>query len=83
MIYSQTHKHLLSKAHDAQQGGEDAWGCQSTGEKIAVALVLNRHDWLASMGYTVGEAIDRLGSEWTMAIPEVERALKEEAGESV
>ncbi|MFT3761992.1 MAG: hypothetical protein QM761_05125 [Pseudoxanthomonas sp.] len=29
----------------------------STGEKLAVALVLKRPDWLASMDYTMAEAI--------------------------
>jgi hypothetical protein len=33
--------HLLNKARDARQGGLPAWEVQSTGEKLAVALVLN------------------------------------------
>ena len=39
--------HLFRKAEDAKHGGHDAWAVQSTGEKAAVALVLNRADWLA------------------------------------
>ena len=39
--------HLLRKSRDAKQGGPEAWAVQSTGEKVAVALVLNRADWLA------------------------------------
>ena len=38
------YRHLIAKARDAQQGGRDAWAVQSTGEKVAVALVLNRAD---------------------------------------
>jgi hypothetical protein len=38
--------HLLRKAQDAQRRGHDVWALQSTGEKVAVALVLNRADWL-------------------------------------
>jgi hypothetical protein len=38
--------HLLNKARNALRGGRDTWAVQSTGEKVAVALVLNRSDWL-------------------------------------
>ena len=72
------YKHLIAKARDAKRGGQDAWVVQSTGEKIAVALVLNRADWLASMGYTLGEAIDRMSPEWLGNIPRVERELRDE-----
>ncbi len=51
------HDHLLRKAGEAKRGGHDAWAVQSTGEKVAVALVLNRPDWLAEQGYTIAEAI--------------------------
>jgi hypothetical protein len=70
--------HLLSKSRDAKKHGQDAWACQSTGEKLAVALVLNRPDWLASMRYTIGEALDRVGDEWVTIIPLVERTLRQE-----
>lgn len=71
-------KHLLGKARDAARGGRDAWAVQSTGERVAVALVLNRADWLASMGYTLAEAIDRTGPEWLALVPLIERALRDE-----
>ena len=32
--------HLFRKSRDAKQGGHEAWAVQSTGEKVAVALVL-------------------------------------------
>ncbi len=49
----------------------------STGEKLAVALILNRADWLQAIDYTIAEALDRLEPEWIGAIPRVARALKD------
>ncbi len=72
------YRQLLNKAHDAKRGGHDAWAVQSTGEKIAVALVLNRADWLAEYDYTIAEAIERAGQEWVAAIPQIARQLVEE-----
>lgn len=72
------YKHLLGNARDAKRGGRDAWAVQSTGEKVAVALVLNQPNWLASMKYTLAEAIDRTGPEWLALIPRVERELRDE-----
>lgn len=49
-------------------------GVLSTGEQIAVALVLDRKDWLAETGYRrMLEAVDRLGPEWTAAALRVQR----------
>ncbi len=73
-----SYEHLLRKSRDAKRGGHDAWGVQSTGEKVAVALVLNRADWLAEIDYTIPEAIDRSGMEWVAIIPQVARQLAEE-----
>jgi hypothetical protein len=72
------HEHLLRKATEAKRGGHDAWAVQSTGEKVAVALVLDRADWLAEMQYTLAEAIDRSGPEWISMIPKIARQLTEE-----
>jgi hypothetical protein len=71
------YEHLLRKAQDAKRGGVDAWGVQSTGEKVAVALVLNRADWLTSVNYTLAEAISRSES-WLHLIPRVAQALEDE-----
>ena len=71
------YQHLLRKSRDAKRGGRDAWGLQSTGEKVAVALVLNHADWLAEIDYTIPEAIERSGAEWVAAIPQVARQLAE------
>lgn len=72
------YEHLLRKSGDAKRGGHDAWAVQSTGEKVAVALVLNRADWLAEAQYTIAEAIERSGEEWVAIIPEVAHQLAEE-----
>ena len=72
------YQHLLNKARDAKRGGHDAWSVQSTGEKVAVALVLNRVDWLAEYQYTIPEAIERAGQEWIAVIPQIARQLAEE-----
>ncbi len=72
------YQHLLSKASDAMRGGHDAWAVQSTGEKVAVALVLNRADWLAEFDYTIAEAIERAGQDWVAVIPHIARQLEEE-----
>jgi hypothetical protein len=72
------YEHLLHKARDAKRGGHDAWAVQSTGEKVAVALVLNRSEWLAEYGYTIAEAIDRAGPDWVEMIPQIARQLGDE-----
>jgi hypothetical protein len=72
------YEHLLRKSRDAKRGGRDAWVVQSTGERVAVALVLNHADWLAEVGYTLPEAIERSGAEWVAMIPQVARQLTEE-----
>ena len=72
------YEHLLRKSRDAKRGEHDAWALQSTGERLAVALVLNRADWLEEMQYTIAEAIKRSGAEWVAIIPQVARQLAEE-----
>lgn len=46
---------------------EGALGVLSTGEKIAVAMVVDRYDLIRSCWGTMLEAVDRLGDDWTMA----------------
>jgi len=75
---SNEYLHLLQKARDANKGGRNGWDVMSTGEKVAVALVLNRADWLSEYGYTLAEAIDRSGEEWVRLIPKVARQLKDD-----
>jgi len=50
------------------------FGVLSTGEQIAVALVLNRADMLTPHG-TILEAIDRLGRPWSEAALQVQREI--------
>ncbi|MCC8942829.1 hypothetical protein H8A99_42085 [Bradyrhizobium sp. Arg68] len=66
---------IVSKARHAREGG---FNVLSTGEKLAAALVLNRADWLASMNYTLAEAIERVGPGWLARIPEAARILESE-----
>ncbi|MDP3519151.1 MAG: hypothetical protein Q8S02_00855 [Hydrogenophaga sp.] len=73
------YRHFLSKARAAKEGGHAAWSVQSTGEKVAVALALNHADWLASMNYTMAEAIERTGPVWISLLPRVVRALDSDA----
>jgi hypothetical protein len=51
---------------------ESLFGVLSTGERIAVALVLDRLDLLTFWG-TMLDAVDRLGPEWTQAALRVQR----------
>jgi hypothetical protein len=55
------------------EGNERSIGVLSTGEEIALALVLNRRDLLPD-GYThVLHAVDRLDDDWLKAAIEVAR----------
>jgi hypothetical protein len=45
----------------------------STGEQIAVALVLDRRELFPHGGYTILEAVERLGPDWTRAALRVQR----------
>ena len=69
---------LLNKARQAMRCGHCAWAVQSTGEKIAVALVLNRADWLEELGYTLAEAVERIGQDWVAVITQVAHQLAKE-----
>ena len=68
-------RHLVGKSLDADRGGHDAWRAQSTGEKLAVAVVLNKPEWLAEMDYTLAEAFDRIGPSWWPLLIDAQRAL--------
>jgi len=47
-------------------------GPLSTGERIAVAFVLNRSDMLEKYWGSMLESVDRLGVEWTRAALQVQ-----------
>ena len=63
----------LALMADAVDQDETRFGVLSTGERIAVALVLERPDLLKKDGWTILKAVDRLGPEWTAAAREVQR----------
>ncbi|WP_369930418.1 hypothetical protein [Xanthomonas sp. NCPPB 2632] len=66
---------IVGKSRDARNGGFDAL---STGEKLVTALVLNRADWLADMGYTMAEAIDRVSPDWLIRVHDAAVILTED-----
>lgn len=66
---------LLEKCRYARECG---FGTLSTGERLIVALVLNRADWLQQLGYTMVEAIDWIGDEWVQPLRQAQRMLNEE-----
>lgn len=70
-VYDQIRSCALS-AHNGH------FGVLSTGEKLAAALVLNRPDLLQEAGYTMAEAVARVGVDWLQYIPEVASDLRNE-----
>lgn len=52
---------------------ETLFGILSSGERIAVALVLDRYDLLQRAWGTIAESVHRLGPEWTEAALRVQR----------
>jgi hypothetical protein len=50
-----------------------AFGVLSQGERIAVALVLDRYDLVSNTWGTMLEAVNRLGREWTDAALRIQR----------
>ena len=67
--------HILRICRQARGGG---FGVLSTGEKLAAAIVLDRPDWIAGMGYTLVDAIDRLGPRWLRLVLAAARMLEAE-----
>lgn len=55
------------------QADERAIGVLSTGERIAVAFILDRQDMFPH-GYSMLDAFVRLGAEWANAALRVQRA---------
>ena len=47
---------------------EAGFGVLSAGEQCYVALASNRVDLLEAIGYTIPEALAKLGDEWTQAL---------------
>jgi hypothetical protein len=52
---------------------ERSFGTLSTGERIAVAFVLDRYDLLQDVWGSMLEAVHRLGPDWTQAALRIQR----------
>jgi hypothetical protein len=57
--------HLNAMALLLAKKREAGFGSLSTGEQCYAALASNRMDLLDAIGYTIPEALARLGDEWT------------------
>ena len=69
---------LLNKSRRAIESNRAGWALQPVGERLAIALVLNRADWLEDLGYTIADAIELAGKEWVSVIPRVARQITNE-----
>jgi hypothetical protein len=69
-----TEAQILSKVRMVL-ADEATFGVLSSGEKIAVAFVLDRPDLVKDAWGTMLSSIDRLGLQWTRAALEVQRNL--------
>jgi len=63
-----SYEQALNKTLEAARAGKP--GGISTGEALTAALALNRHDWLQQMGYTIVDALDRIG-DWAPYLPRI------------
>jgi hypothetical protein len=52
---------------------EQSFGTLSTGERIAVAMVLDRYDLLQDAWGSMLEAVDRLGPDWIQLALRIQR----------
>ena len=75
---SERSRHLIEVSRRAMHRGHDAWAAFNLSDKVVVALVLNRADWLEEFGCTLAEAIEEVGEEWIVVIPRIARALLDE-----
>lgn len=75
-----TYAHMEAKCLKAQQTGPDLL---STGEALAAALVLNRNDWLLDMGYTMADALRRIGPSWAKLVPAIAEACQQRSAHEV
>lgn len=65
-------RHIRSKVRMVV-ADKTSFGVLSTGERIAVAFVLDRYDLVQRAWGTMAEAVHRLGPEWTAATLRVQR----------
>ena len=69
-------RRFLVCALDVRIGGQDAWTRQSKIERLAVALAMNRADWLQLEGMSIAAAIERIGPGWAAHLSLVERQMR-------
>lgn len=74
------YQHVLGKTVQSLLGKEH-WQALCDLDKVAVALVLDRADWLKEIDYTLVEATARIGPEWLALMPRVAYAVM--AGEQI
>lgn len=55
----------------------DGTGPLSTGEALTAALVLNRHDWLTEMDYSIAQALDRIDEDTISHLADAARRVAE------
>jgi hypothetical protein len=65
-------RHIRSKVRMVV-ADETSFGVLSTGERIAVAFVLDRYDLVQRAWGTMAEAVSRLSPQWTAAALRVQR----------
>lgn len=68
---------VIQVALQAKRMGET--GPLSTGEALTAALVLNRCDWLAEMGYTIAQALDRIDCDTIQHLGDAARCVVEDS----
>jgi hypothetical protein len=78
MEQSERSRHLIEVSRRAMHRGHDAWAVFNLSDKVTVALVLNRADWLEEFGCTLADAIEEAGEEWIVVIPRIARELLDE-----
>ncbi|KAA0892482.1 hypothetical protein [Pusillimonas sp. ANT_WB101] len=64
--------------HIVQQAAHYGIGTMSLGEALTAALVLDRSDWLRERGYSIAQALDRIGPHWAARLAEVARQFHTE-----
>lgn len=70
-------KQMFDKCKAAALGGWEAVSVMSTSESLVTALVCNRCDWLTRLGYTIPEALTRVGA-WSQDVSDVASELEAE-----
>ena len=53
---SERSRHLIEVSRRAMHRGHDAWAAFNLSDKVTVALVLNRADWLEEFGCTLARS---------------------------